>query len=76
MEFLISGTLAAFRLGILKSISLCPFATNVAELTFISNKVKNTGSIFLSKTFYTIGRMLDYLFVAFLVIPAFLLYRR
>ncbi|MFC1556784.1 aromatic aminobenezylarsenical efflux permease ArsG family transporter [candidate division KSB1 bacterium] len=72
MEFLISGALASIWLGILTSISPCPLATNIAAITFISNKVQSTKSVLLSGTMYTLGRMLAYLLIAVIVITGLL----
>lgn len=62
----------AFWLGILTSISPCPFATNIAAVTFISKKVAHPKFVFISGLFYSVGRMLAYSVVGFVVIKSFM----
>lgn len=62
----------AFWLGILTSISPCPLATNIAAVTFISKKIAHPKFVFISGLFYSIGRMLAYSIVGFIVIKSFM----
>ncbi len=62
----------AFWLGILTSISPCPLATNIASVTFISKKIISPRFVLASGIFYSIGRMLAYSFVGFIVIKSFM----
>jgi len=62
----------AFWLGILTSISPCPLATNVAAVTFISKKIAHPKFVFISGLFYSIGRMLAYSVVGFVVVRSFI----
>ncbi|MCP4725761.1 MAG: sulfite exporter TauE/SafE family protein, partial [bacterium] len=68
MDFLISGAVSAFWLGILTSLSPCPLATNIAAISFISKKLHSVRAVLLSGILYTIGRMITYVAVAVLVI--------
>ena len=51
---------SALWLGILTSISPCPLATNIVALSYISKKVNNVKTVFLSGLAYTAGRMTAY----------------
>ena len=62
----------AFWLGILTSISPCPLATNIAAVTFISKKIAHPKFVFISGLFYSIGRMLAYAVVGFIVVKSFM----
>ncbi|HOW16390.1 MAG TPA: aromatic aminobenezylarsenical efflux permease ArsG family transporter [bacterium] len=62
----------AFWLGILTSISPCPLATNIASVTFISKKIVHTKFVFISGLLYSMGRMLAYAIVGFIVIKSFM----
>jgi len=62
----------AFWLGILTSMSPCPLATNIASVTFISKKTAHPKFVFISGLFYSIGRMLAYSVVGFIVIKSFM----
>jgi cytochrome c biogenesis protein CcdA len=66
------GTLSAFWLGILTSISPCPLATNVAAISFIGRQVGNTRVVFASGLLYTVGRMLAYVALAMLLVYSLL----
>jgi len=66
------GAGAAFWLGILTSISPCPLATNIAAISFLSKKVVHPRLVFLSGLAYTIGRMVSYAVLGFLIINSLL----
>lgn len=61
----------AFWLGILTSISPCPLATNIAAVSFLSKKIAHPKIILLSGIFYSLGRMLVYAILGFLIIKSF-----
>jgi cytochrome c-type biogenesis protein len=64
--------LTALWLGILTSISPCPLATNIAAVSFLSKKITHPKAVFLSGVSYTIGRMLAYAILGFLIIKSLL----
>ena len=59
-EGLILVSLTALWLGVLTSISPCPLATNVAAISFISNRLTSPGRVLMGGLLYTAGRMLAY----------------
>jgi cytochrome c biogenesis protein CcdA len=67
MEFL-AGTLSAFWLGILTSMSPCPMATNIAAISFTGRKVSRPSLVLLSGIAYTLGRMLLYIGLGILIV--------
>lgn len=58
----------AFWLGVLTSISPCPLATNIAAVSFLSEKIIHPKTVFLLGIAYTIGRMLAYTILGFLIV--------
>ena len=64
--------LTALWLGILTSISPCPLAANIAAISFLSRKIVHPKAVFLSGISYTIGRMLAYAILGFIIIRALL----
>jgi len=67
-----SGTMpvvTAFLLGLLTAISPCPLATNIAAIGFISKDIQNRNRIFINGLLYTLGRVVTYAGLAFLLIP-------
>lgn len=67
-----TAVLTALWLGILTSISPCPLATNIAAVSFLSKKIAHPKAVFLSGISYTIGRMLAYTALGFLIITSLL----
>lgn len=63
---------SALWLGILTSISPCPLATNIAAVSFLSKKVLHVRAVVLSGLAYTLGRILAYAVIGFLVIKSLL----
>lgn len=55
-------------LGILTSISPCPLATNIAAISYIGKKSEHRKYILLSGLLYTLGRVLTYIILAFIII--------
>lgn len=70
-EMLISFA-SALWLGILTSISPCPLASNVAAISFLSKKVTHLNLVFISGLAYTLGRMLSYAILGWIIISSFL----
>lgn len=64
--------LTALWLGILTSISPCPLATNIAAVSFLSKKIIHPKIVLLSGISYTIGRMLAYAILGFLIVKSLL----
>lgn len=67
-----SGTMpmiTAFLLGLLTAISPCPLATNIAAIGFISKDIQNRHRIFINGLLYTLGRVVTYTGLAFLLLP-------
>jgi len=59
--------LTAFLLGILTSISPCPFATNITAVAYISREIKKVKNTLLNGLFYTLGRGISYTILATLI---------
>ena len=55
------GPASALWLGILTSISPCPFATNIVAISFIGKRVGKIRHVLLPGLFYTLGRVITYL---------------
>jgi len=64
--------LTALWLGILTSISPCPLATNIAAISFLSKKIAHPKAVLLSGISYTVGRMLAYAILGFLIVKSLL----
>lgn len=64
--------LTALWLGILTSISPCPLATNIAAVSFLSKNTMHPKTVFLSGISYTIGRMLAYAILGFIIVKSLL----
>ncbi len=61
--------LTAILLGILTAISPCPLATNITAIGYISKNIENRHSVFWNGIFYTIGRIITYACIGFIIIP-------
>lgn len=72
MDGVFIGALSAFWLGILTSISPCPLATNVVAISFLSKRIAHPRLVFFSGFAYTIGRMLAYALLGFIIISSLL----
>lgn len=59
----------AFLLGILMSISPCPLATNITAIGYISKNIDNRHQVFINGLFYTLGRIITYTALGFILIP-------
>jgi cytochrome c biogenesis protein CcdA len=64
------GAFSALWLGILTSVSPCPLATNIVAISFLSKKVAHPRLVFLSGIAYTLGRMLSYVVLGYLIIKS------
>ncbi|MFA5090585.1 MAG: aromatic aminobenezylarsenical efflux permease ArsG family transporter [Candidatus Omnitrophota bacterium] len=63
---------SALWLGILTSISPCPLATNVAAISFLAKKITHPFLVLLSGIAYTVGRMITYALLGFILINSIL----
>ena len=61
--------ITAFLLGILTAISPCPLATNITAIGFISKDIESKHRIFVNGLFYTLGRVITYTVLGFILIP-------
>jgi cytochrome c biogenesis protein CcdA len=66
------GLASALWLGILTSVSPCPLATNIAALSYLSRTILHVRLVLLASLGYTVGRMIAYAVVGFLVITSLL----
>ena len=64
--------LTALWIGILTSISPCPLATNIAAVSFIGKQVTHPLQVLLSGIMYSLGRVMAYVLVGFLIIQGLL----
>jgi cytochrome c-type biogenesis protein len=60
----------AVWLGILTSVSPCPLATNIAAVSFISRRITQRNTLFLSGILYTLGRSLTYVALGVVILRA------
>jgi len=66
------GFASALWLGIATSISPCPLASNVAAISFLSKKITHPVLVFISGLAYTLGRMVSYFVLGWIIISSFL----
>lgn len=66
------GLVSALWLGILTSISPCPLASNVAAISFLSKKITHPVLVFISGLAYTLGRMVSYAVLGWIIISSLL----
>ena len=59
----------AFLLGLLTAVSPCPLATNITAIGFISKDIESRHRIFWNGILYTIGRIITYAGIGFILIP-------
>lgn len=62
---------SALGLGILTSISPCPLASNIVALSYMSSHLDKKIKSFIMGISYSIGRILAYTFVGFLIVQGF-----
>lgn len=72
MDGFFTGFVSALWLGILTSISPCPLATNIAAISFLSKKIIHPKAVVILGLFYTLGRMLSYAVLGFIIISSLL----
>jgi cytochrome c-type biogenesis protein len=72
MDYFFIGLTSALWLGILTSLSPCPLATNIAAISFLVEKIANPKAVFISGFVYTIGRMLSYALLGWVIISSLL----
>ncbi|MCX5678885.1 MAG: aromatic aminobenezylarsenical efflux permease ArsG family transporter [Candidatus Omnitrophica bacterium] len=72
MPDILTGYITALWLGILTSISPCPLATNIAAISFLAKKVTHPFFVLLSGIAYTVGRMVTYAILGFILINSIL----
>ncbi|MFA5039283.1 MAG: aromatic aminobenezylarsenical efflux permease ArsG family transporter [Candidatus Omnitrophota bacterium] len=72
MTDILIGVGSALWLGILASISPCPLASNIAAVSFLSKRIAHPAMVFLSGFAYTLGRMLAYAALGWLIIHSLL----
>lgn len=61
--------ITAFMLGLLTAVSPCPLATNIAAIGFIGKNIENRNRIFWNGILYTVGRIITYAGIGFILIP-------
>ena len=61
--------ITAFILGLLTAVSPCPLATNITAIGFISKDIENHNRIFINGLLYTLGRIICYTALGFILIP-------
>ncbi|MCX5706112.1 MAG: aromatic aminobenezylarsenical efflux permease ArsG family transporter [Candidatus Omnitrophica bacterium] len=66
------GSASALWLGILTSISPCPLVSNVAAISFLSKKIAHPFFVFISGLAYTLGRMVSYAILGWIIINSLL----
>lgn len=71
MEMLVAFG-SALWLGILTSISPCPLASNIAAVSFLSKKITHPALVFISGVAYTLGRMVSYAALGWIIINSLL----
>jgi cytochrome c-type biogenesis protein len=71
MELVIAFS-SALWLGILTSVSPCPLATNIAAVSFLSKKITHPFMVFVAGLAYTLGRMLAYAVLGWIIISSLL----
>lgn len=71
MELLVASG-SALWLGILTSISPCPLATNIAAVSYLSKKIVHPSFVFISGLAYTLGRMVAYAVLGWIIISSLL----
>ena len=67
MDDYLLAALGALWLGIITSISPCPLATNIAAISFIGKSVESSKRVLCSGLLYSLGRLLVYLVLGFLI---------
>ncbi|MBL8027367.1 MAG: sulfite exporter TauE/SafE family protein [Fibrobacteres bacterium] len=72
MESFIIDYWIALTLGVTTSISPCPLATNIAAISYVGRKAGTVRGILTAGLLYTIGRIITYTLVGFIVTKSIL----
>lgn len=72
MTDVLIGFGSALWLGILTSISPCPLATNIVAISFLAKKITHPFFVLFSGIAYTLGRMIAYAILGFILIKSIL----
>ena len=72
MMTLLLATGSALWLGVLTSISPCPLATNIAAISYVGRNADRSRMVLLSSALYTLGRIVAYAVLGFLVVGSLL----
>jgi len=72
MTDILIGLGSALWLGILTSISPCPLVSNIAAVSFLSKKIAHPALVFISGLAYTLGRMVSYAALGWIIINSLL----
>ncbi|MBL8026444.1 MAG: sulfite exporter TauE/SafE family protein [Fibrobacteres bacterium] len=72
MESLFIDYWVALTLGVTTSISPCPLATNIAAISYVGRKAGTGRGILTAGLLYTIGRVISYTAVGFIVTKSLL----
>jgi sulfite exporter TauE/SafE len=59
--------ITALILGLLTAVSPCPLATNITAIGYLSKDIQVKGRIFLNGLVYTLGRVISYTLLAFIL---------
>ena len=60
--------IAAFFIGLMTAFSPCPLATNITAIAYISKKLGSTKNALKTGLYYTLGRSIVYILIAFLIV--------
>lgn len=60
MNNILTGYITALWLGVLASISPCALTTNIAAISYLTNRIEHQRIVLLSGIFYTLGRITTY----------------
>ena len=72
MSYPIPVITTALWLGIMVSLSPCPFATNILAITFLGRGSSDKISVFYKGLFYTLGRAISYLILGYILVEGLL----
>jgi len=64
--------MSGFAIVLVSALWLCPLATNIAAISFISRKVNRPGYVLFTGVLYTVGRSLTYIVLGVLLVSSML----
>lgn len=70
MNELFVFSFTGFWVGLLSSISPCPLSTNLAMISFVTQKLTNRALTLFSGILYAIGRSISYIIICFVAVKA------